>query len=123
MPELPNGLKLAINWGALFDHGGNWFGWLTDVLGHIADHKITRLDAAALDAPDDKAVAVKIGGTRIAKMGKGSTAEVAFEVAPREKWPDCTLFDKVADEADDAPPAPAAPAKSPWDSLEDAVEF
>jgi hypothetical protein len=84
---------------------------------------VTRLDAAALDAPDDKAVAVKIGGTRIAKMGKGSTAEVAFEVAPREKWPDRALFDKVADEADDAPPAPAAPAKSPWDSLEDAVEF
>ena len=26
MPELPSGLKLAINWGALFDHGGNWFG-------------------------------------------------------------------------------------------------
>jgi len=86
---------------------------------------VTRLDAAALDAPEGKAIAVKIGGTRIAKMGKGSTAEVAFDVAPRDKWPDRAIFDEVAEADDDAapPPPPPAPPKSAWEGLEDTARL
>ena len=88
---------------------------------------VKRLDAAAAGGPDSKAVTVRIGATRIAKIGQGTSAEVSFEAAPPAKWLDRSIFDEVADEADGeappAPPAPPAPKKSAWDELEDSVEF
>lgn len=79
---------------------------------------VTRLDAAAADAPDNKAIAVKIGASRITKIGQGTSAEVGFTVAPPSKWPDRRLFDDQADEAETTPPAPLAPAKSAWDGVD-----
>ena len=59
---------------------------------------VARLNEAAADAPDTTAIAVKIGGTRITKIGQGTSAEVAFDVAPLGKWPDRSIFDEVDDD-------------------------
>ena len=87
---------------------------------------VTHLDAGAIEAPDGKAIAVRIGGTRIAKIGKGTSADVSFAVAPRDKWPERTIFDEADDDLDPAPesaPAPMAPSMKPgaFDGLEDAA--
>lgn len=78
---------------------------------------------AAGEVPDDRAVRIRITGSRVVKIGKGSSADIGFEVAPADKWPDATAFDAHRDAPEAAPPAPPAPAKSAWDELEDDGEF
>ena len=71
---------------------------------------IARIAEAAGAVPTDKAVRVRLTGARVKKIGKGTSAEIGFEIAPRDKWPDVAAFD----EHRDAPDTPeAAPATSP----------
>ncbi len=58
---------------------------------------ITRIAQAAGDVPEGKAVRVRITGARVVKIGKGTSAEIGFEIAPRDKWPDVTAFDDHRD--------------------------
>ncbi len=69
---------------------------------------ITRIAQAAGDVPAGKAVRVRITGARVVKIGKGTSAEIGFEIAPRDKWPAVTAFD--AHRGDDAAAAGASKA-------------
>jgi hypothetical protein len=80
---------------------------------------VARLNEAAADAPDTKAIAVKIGASRITKIGQGTSAEVDFDVAPLGKWPDRRLFDDDYDEADEADDEAPTTKKSGWDGVSD----
>ena len=84
---------------------------------------IAKIAAAAGDIPEGKAVRVRLTGARVVKIGKGTSADIGFEVAPADKWPDATAFDAHRDAPEAAPPAPPAPAKSAWDEIEDDGEF
>jgi hypothetical protein len=78
---------------------------------------------AAGEVPDDRVVRIRITGARVVKIGKGTSAEIGFEVAPREKWPDRADFDDDDDgSATEAAPAPAAVTqKGAYDALEDSA--
>ena len=62
---------------------------------------IARIAEAAGAVPDGKAVRVRLTGARVVKIGKGTSAEIDFEIAPRDKWPAVATFD--AHRGDDAP--------------------
>ena len=55
---------------------------------------IARVALAAGDVPVGKAVRVRITGAKVLKFGKGSSVDLGFEIAPRDKWPDVTAFDE-----------------------------
>ncbi len=69
---------------------------------------IARIAEAAGKVPDGRAVRVRITGASVKKIGKGTSAEIGFEIAPRDKWPAAATFD----EHRDAPEPTAAPAPS-----------
>ena len=71
---------------------------------------IARIAQAAGNVPAGKAVRIRITGARVVKIGKGTSAEISFEVAPRDKWPDTAAFD--AHRGDDAPTDGASKAFS-----------
>ena len=79
---------------------------------------VARIAEAAGEVPEDRAVRVRITGATVVKFGKGSSADITFNVAPREKWPPRDVFDAepVAAEAPKAAPAGAIDL----DGLEDA---
>jgi hypothetical protein len=62
---------------------------------------IVRVAQAAGEIPDGKAVRIRLTGARVVKIGKGTSAEIGFEIAPRDKWPDVVAFDDHR--GDDAP--------------------
>ena len=62
---------------------------------------IARVALAAGDVPVGKAVRVRITGAKVLKFGKGSSVDLGFEIAPRDKWPAVTAFDDHR--GDDAP--------------------
>ena len=62
---------------------------------------IARVALAAGDVPASKAVRVRLNGVKMLKFGKGSSVDIGFEIAPRDKWPDVAAFD--AHRGDDAP--------------------
>jgi hypothetical protein len=72
---------------------------------------VTRVAEAAGTVPDGKAVRVRITGANVKKFGMGSSADLAFEIAPKEKWPAAATFD----EHRDAPEPTTAPATSTTD--------
>ena len=72
---------------------------------------IVRIAEAAGAVPEGKAVRVRVTGARVKTIGKGTSAEIGFEIAPKDKWPDVAAFD----EHRDAPEPTAAPATSPTD--------
>ena len=55
---------------------------------------IARIAEAAGAVPDGKAVRVRLTGARVVKIGKGTSAEINFEIAPRDKWPAVSIFDE-----------------------------
>ena len=59
---------------------------------------IVRIAEAAGDIPDGKAVRVRLTGARVVKIGKGTSAEINFEIAPRDKWPAVAAFDAHRDD-------------------------
>ncbi len=61
---------------------------------------IARIAEAAGAVPEDKAVRIRLTGARVVKIGKGTSAEIDFDVAPRDKWPGVRAFD--AHRGDDA---------------------
>ena len=91
---------------------------------------IARVSEAAGSVPADRAVRVRITGARVVKVGKGSSADIEFNIAPPAKWPDRAIFDETEDDDNDDARvvdfAPPASAKTPWveDDLEDeAIPF
>ncbi len=68
---------------------------------------ITRIAQAAGDVPEGKAVRVRITGARVVKIGKGTSAEIGFEIAPRDKWPDRSDFEAAAEAEADIGTKPA----------------
>jgi hypothetical protein len=70
---------------------------------------IARIAEAAGAVPAGKAVRIRLTGVRVVKIGKGTSAEIGFEIAPRDRWPDVAAFD----EHRDAPEPIAATATSP----------
>ncbi len=67
---------------------------------------------AAGDVPDGKAVRIRLNGARVRKFGKGSSAEINFDIAPRDRWPSVATFDEYRD-ATDAPEDAPIPAAAP----------
>jgi hypothetical protein len=86
---------------------------------------IARVAAAAGDIPEGKAVRIRLTGARIVKIGKGTSADIGFEVAPRDKWPGLAVFDEHRDGPDPAPEAAQAvtakKSAGAFDALEDAA--
>ena len=68
------------------------------ITGFIA--RIAEAAEAAGAVPDGKAVRVRLTGARVVKIGKGTSAEIGFEIAPRDNWPLVAAFD--AHRGDDA---------------------
>ena len=71
---------------------------------------IARVALAAGDVPVGKAVRVRITGAKVLRFGKGSSVDLGFEIAPRDRWPDVAIFD--AHRGDDAPTDGASKAFS-----------
>ena len=62
---------------------------------------IARIAEAAGTVPEGKAVRIRLTGARVVNIGKGTSAEINFEIAPRDKWPDRATFEAAAEaEAD-----------------------
>ncbi len=59
---------------------------------------IARVALAAGDVPASKAVRVRLNGVKMLKFGKGSSVDIGFEIAPRDKWPDVSIFDAHRDD-------------------------
>ncbi len=78
---------------------------------------IARIAQAAGDVPEGKAVRVRITGARVVKIGKGTSAEIGFEIAPRDKWPDVAAFD--AHRGDDTPTDDASGASKAFGDMSD----
>ena len=55
---------------------------------------VARVALEAGDVPDGKAVRVRITGAKMLKFGKGSSVDLSFEIAPRDRWPDVAAFDE-----------------------------
>ncbi len=62
---------------------------------------ITRVADAAVTVPTGKAVRVRVDVARVVNIGKGTSVDIGFEIAPTDRWPDVAAFD--AHRGDDAP--------------------
>ena len=71
---------------------------------------IARIAEAAGAVPDSKAVRIRLTGARVVKIGKGTSAEISFEIAPQDKWPAVAAFDEHRDAPDTPEAAPATSA-------------
>jgi len=71
---------------------------------------ITRVAEAAGTVPTGKAVRVRIDGARVVNIGKGTSVDIEFEIAPRDKWPAIAAFDAHRDAPDTPEAAPATPS-------------
>ncbi len=84
---------------------------------------IARVALAAGDVPEGKAVRIRITGAKAVRLGKGSSVDIGFEVAPQTAWPEVTAFDEHREPPDPestaAPVAAAASSEGPFDGLED----
>ena len=69
---------------------------------------VCRVAEAAGTVPDDKVVRVLITGASVKTIGKGTSAAIGFEIAPKDAWPAAATFD----EHREAPEPPAATATS-----------
>ena len=78
---------------------------------------IARIAEAAGAVPDGKAVRVRLTGARVVKIGKGTSAEINFEIAPRDKWPAVSIFDEHR--GDDAPTDGASGASGAFSDMKD----
>ncbi len=67
---------------------------------HAVKRFVERVALAAGDIADGKAVRVQLTGARVVKIGKGSSVDIDFDIAPPERWPDVAAFD--AHRGDDA---------------------
>ncbi len=70
---------------------------------------IARIAEAAGTVPEGKAVRIRLTGARVVNIGKGTSAEINFEIAPKDKWPAVVTFD----EHRDGPEPATATATSP----------
>ncbi len=80
---------------------------------------IVRVAQAAGEIPDGKAVRIRLTGARVVKIGKGTSAEIGFEIAPRDKWPDAAAFDDHR--GDDAPTDDASGASCAFGDMKDSA--
>ena len=55
---------------------------------------ITRIAEAAGDVPEGKAVRARITGAKVVSIGKGTSVNLGFEIAPADRWPDVAAFDE-----------------------------
>jgi hypothetical protein len=78
---------------------------------------VARIAEAAGAVPEGKAVRVRVTGASVKTFGKGSSAEIGFEIAPRDKWPDVVAFD--AHRGDDAPTDGASGASKAFSDMKD----
>ena len=78
---------------------------------------IARIALAAGGVPAGKAVRIRITGAKVMKFGKGTSAEIGFEIAPQEKWPDVAAFDDHR--GDDAPTDGASGASKAFGDMKD----
>ncbi len=67
---------------------------------HAVKSFVERVALAAGDIADGKAVRVQLTGARVVKIGKGSSVDIGFDIAPPDRWPDVAAFD--AHRGDDA---------------------
>jgi len=72
---------------------------------------IARIAEAAGTVPTGKAVRIRLTGARVVNIGKGTSAEINFEIAPKDKWPAVATFDEHRDGPEPAT-ATATPATS-----------
>ena len=74
---------------------------------------VSRVAQQAGDVPGDKAVRLRITDARVVKVGKGTSVDLRFEIAPRDRWPDRAIFDDGSAE----PAAAPAPTVSPGGAM------
>ena len=77
---------------------------------HAVKRFVERVALAAGDIADGKAVRVQLTGARVVKIGKGSSVDIGFDIAPRDRWPDVSIFDEHRDAPDATPEAAPVPA-------------
>jgi hypothetical protein len=83
---------------------------------------IARVALAAGDIPAGKAVRIRLTGAKAVRFGKGSSVNIDFELAPRDKWPDVAAFDEHRDAVPEAAPVvPVTKSAGAFDDLEDAA--
>jgi len=78
---------------------------------------ITRIAQAAGNVPAGKAVRIRITGAKVMKFGKGTSAEIGFEIAPQDKWPDVAAFDDHR--GDDTPTDGASDASNAFGDMKE----
>jgi hypothetical protein len=81
---------------------------------------VARIAEAASEVPEDRVVRVKITGANVVKFGRGSSADITFNVAPREKWPQRDFFDAAAEAIEAEEPKPAQADATGFDEDADA---
>ncbi len=67
---------------------------------------IARVAEAAGTVPEGAVVRIRLAGASVKKIGKGTSAQINFDIAPKAKWPDVATFDAHRD----APDTPATSA-------------
>jgi hypothetical protein len=78
---------------------------------------IARIALAAGDVPEGKAIRIRVTGAKVLTFGKGSSVDIGFEIAPRDKWPDVAAFDEHR--RDDAPTDGASGASKAFGDMKD----
>ena len=80
---------------------------------------IARIAEAAGAVPDGKAVRIRLTGARVVKIGKGTSAEIGFQIAPADRWPDVAAFGEHR--GDDAPTDGASGASAAFADMPDSA--